>query len=227
MAVLPDAVCVDHPMPPAWLTGAWVRQARSFDGGPPAECSDVVWLQVGSWFADFRLPRPGRRATHPFDIAHAFSGKIDVADTSEGRATVTWRHDLDTLDHEDEDPDTARVVLSGRVLVESGEGYVEWWGRPDDADLDVAGVVLDYQGRGAGAESRKEEVTARVVCVDQMAVAVWSGPGAGGVWCSAAGDWEPRRVVGTWGATADVGLAIRAAVGGAPPPDGWRERCTR
>ena len=213
---------------PTWITGAWIRTARSIGDGPPDECSDVVWLQVGPWFADLRLPRPGRVAAHAYDEAHAFSGRLEVlstgGDASLGDgARVAWHHDLDTAVHDDAgdgQPDTAHVVVRDGVLIESGTGYVEWWGRPQVRadgvdDPAAAGRVLEH---GAGPD---DPAFARLVCVDGMAVCVWAGPAPGGAWCTDDGAWEPARVVGVVPDGLDIGGALRAMVDGGPPPAGW------
>ena len=212
---------------PAWITGAWVRTARSLDDGPPDECSDVIWLQVGPWFVDLRLPRPGREPSHPFDEPHAFSGRLEVVSREGAGARVAWHHDLDTLAPgvgHDGDPDAADVVVRDGVLIESGTGYVEWWGRPRNRPRNrpdgpsASGRVLEH-GHGPG-----DPAFARLVCVDGMAVAVWAGPVPGGAWCSDAGAWEPSRVVGPVPAGLDIGGTLRAMVDGGPPSDGWHDR---
>ena len=213
---------------PAWLCGPWVRTARTIDDAPPEECSDVVWLQVGPWFADLRLPRPGRTPTHPFDTAHAFSGRLEVLGPVGGGARVAWHHDLDTDasdpgDDHTGDPDTAVVGVRDAVLIESGDGYVEWWERPRDpsggADHGPVddGRVLE-SGGGPG-----EPVACRVVCTGGMAVAVWSDPVPGGAWCSSGTGWEPARVVGAVPAGLDLGRVLRALAAGDPVGSGWRE----
>ena len=215
---------------PDWINGAWIRTARSIDDGPPDECSDVVWLQVGPWFADLRLPRPGRVAAHAYDAAHAFSGRLEVVSTDgcgpgDG-ARVAWLHDLDTAGHEEgygHEPDTADVVVRDGVLIESGAGYVEWWGRrrdrPDgETAAVVSGRVLEH---GPGADGPG---FARLVWADGMAVCVWAGPVPGGAWCAEDTGWEPARVVGVVPHGLDIGGALRAMVDGGPPSDGWYER---
>lgn len=208
---------------PGWITGPWVRTARSIDDGPPDECSDVVWLQVGCWFADLRLPRPGRAPAHAFDVAHAFSGRLEVLATEGPGARVAWHHDLDSLDPGGShagDPDSAAVEVRDGVLIESGAGYVEWWDRPRDrtAGAPAGGRVLE-RGRGPG-----DPTSARVVCADGMAVAVWAGPVPGGAWCGVAGGWEPARVVGVVPAGLDIGAVLRAIVAGGTPTGGWHEQ---
>lgn len=208
---------------PPWLTGPWVRTARTIDDGPPDECSDVVWLQVGPWFADLRLPRPGWVPAHAFDEAHAFSGRLEVRSPEGPGARVAWHHDLDSLDPRGEQtggPDSAMVEERDGVLIESGEGYVEWWDRPRDRPVAVPsdGWVLEMDG-GHG-----DPLSARLVCIDDMAVAVWAGPAPGGAWCSAAGGWEPARVVGIVPAGLDLGDTLRTLAAGGPPHSGWREQ---
>ena len=213
---------------PDWLEGAWVRSSRSIDDGPPDECSDVVWLQVGPWFADLRLPRPGRCAAHAFDEAHAFSGRLAVlADDGPG-ARVAWHHDLDTAapaDGHAGDPDEADVAVRDGVLIESGDGYVEWWARPahrpDPSAPGGAGLVLLHD---MGFD---DPFGARVVCVEGMAVAVWDGPSPGGAWCSADTGWEPARVVGVPPAGLDIGGALRARLDDGAPTDGWHDQEAR
>ena len=216
---------------PAWVTGAWIRRERSIDGEPPTECSDVVWLQVGPWFADLRLPRPGRNALHAYDAAHAFSGRLEVGSVNGSCARVTWHHDLDTGVHDgasdgvheegsDCGPDSADVEVRDDVLIETGAGYVEWWARSEQRPVGsdgtpTAGHVL-LRGDGSG-----DPDFARIVCVDDMAVAVWAGPEPGGAWCSAAGGWEPSRVVGVVPGGFDIGAALRAIVDGGSPVAGW------
>ena len=209
---------------PAWLEGAWVRAQRSIGDAPPAECSDVVWLQVGPWFADLRLPRPGRRARHPFDEAHAFSGRLAVRGADGPSARVAWLHDLDSLagaDGHDGPPDEATVTDRDDVLIESGDGYVEWWERPEDRTGPGEGVVLEH---GYGPD---DPSWARLVCADGMAVAVWSGVRPGGAWTAGALGWEPARVVGVVPDGLDVGGALRARLGGGRPHGAWHDQEAR
>lgn len=204
---------IDTSEPPDWLAGAWIRAGRSIADGPPIECSDVVWLQVGPWFADVRVPRPGRVVPHAFDSAHAFSGRLVCLEPCDDGLRVAWDHDLDTDDREG-GPDTASLALRDAVLIESGDGYVEWWEHPevipDHADVVLASPFVG----GAGT-------WARVVCTAGMAVVVWSGETPGGAWCSAAGGWEPERVVGRAPSDLLVPAALRAALDGDPLPEPW------
>lgn len=211
---------------PTWVTGPWVRTARSIDDGPPDECSDVVWLQVGPWFADIRLPRPGRAPTHAFDAAHAFSGRLEVLVIEGPGSRVAWHHDLDSLDPGGSpvgDPDSAVVEVRDGCLIESGAGYVEWWDRPRDRPVGASadGRVLE---RGAGPG---DPVSARLVCTEGMAVAVWAGPVPGGAWCGVDGGWEPAHVVGVVPPDLDIGGALHAVAAGGTPTGGWREQEAR
>jgi hypothetical protein len=208
---------------PPWVTGPWVRTARSIDDGAPDECSDVVWLQVGPWFADLRLPRPGRAAGHAFDAAHAFSGRLEVVGAEGAGARVAWHHDLDSLqpdgDHAGE-PDSAVVQVRDGGLIESGAGYVEWWDRPrhraDGGPAD--GRVLEREN------GPDHPVSARVVCTGGMAVAVWAAPVPGGAWCEVASGWEPARVVGVVPTDLDIGRALRRVAAGEAPDGDWIEQ---
>ncbi len=204
-----------HPDPPAWLAGAWIRTNRSIALDPPLECSDVIWLQVGPWFADLRLPRPGQVAHHAFDEAHAFSGWLEVVIDQGDGAQVAWHHDLDTTPHvAGQEPDAAGVEVRAGVLVEAGDGYVEWWEPPATVPDGSAAMVLSRSG--------DDPVQARLVCVAGMAVCVWGGmaPG-GGAWSCAELDWEPARVVGMLPPELGMAAALRAALGGTPPPAPW------
>jgi hypothetical protein len=68
---------------------------------------------------------------------------------------------------------------------------------------------------------------ARLVCVDGMAVAVWSGSRPGGAWSSAALGWEPARVVGVPPDGLDVGGALRARLDRGRPGGAWRDQESR
>jgi hypothetical protein len=197
---------------PDWLAGAWVRTGRSIDDGPPTECSAVVWLQVGPWFADVRVPRPGRVVPHAYDAAHAFSGRLACLEQDTDRVRVAWEHDLDSEVH-DGDPDTAWLALRDGVLIESGDGYVEWWEPPEVAPQHPD-VVLAWPSDHAGPR-------ARIVGTAGLAVAVWADAPPGGAWCSAGSRWEPQGVVGTVPDDLRVGPALRAALAGDRLPEPW------
>lgn len=178
------------------------------------ECTDVIWVQVGPWFADVRVPRPGQHPRHAFDEAHAFSGTLEIVSGGADGAEVAWHHDLDTVVHEDDhEPDAAAVMVRDGVLIEAGQGYVEWWSPPDLTTADAPRLVL---ARTDG------QLSARVVCADNMAVGVWSNAGqCGGAWSCAEGAWEPARVVGPLPADLGMASALQAALSGAPLPSPW------
>lgn len=204
-----------------WLTGAWVRSARTYGGGPPTECSDVVWVQVGPWFADFRLPRPGASSTHPYDRARAFSGVLDVRHAEGTTATVEWHHDLDTDRADsgpgDAGPDAGTLVLGGGLLIETGEGYVEWWSRPAGSPERLTGPPREWVAEHLDAAGA---VDARMVSADGMAAAVW---GTGGAWCDETSGWAPTRLTGA-PCPFELSAVAAAAVRRAPLPDGWRRQ---
>jgi hypothetical protein len=215
---------------PPWLHGTWIRRNRSFDGGPAGECSDVAWLQVGPWFADLRIPRPGQRADHPFDQARAFSGRFEVIEAHSRAATVAWHHDIDTETTAGSEPDTAVVALRHGILVESGTGYTETWGHPEGEGS--SGVVLVQQARTtpAGTEDPSDQsadgsqTTARVVCVGTTAIAVWREPRPGGARFKGFPWWEPTHVVGSLPPPSDLLVALRQAGSGQPLPGRWRQQ---
>jgi hypothetical protein len=209
------------------MDGAWVRSARAFGGGPPDECSDVVWVQVGRWFADFRMPRPGAPANHPFDRAHAFSGVLEVLDTVGTSATVTWHHDLDSEQAtasgsgDAGGPDAGHLALAGGVLVESGDGYVEWWSRPSAREGGPPSWVVEHVEPGDGPNG---PVDGRMAYADRMALAVWSDNAAecaGGAWCDPALGWRATRLIGPV-CPFDLAAVGSAASSGSGLPEGWQ-----
>src|SRR5271170_4118356 len=106
---------------PGWLEGAWRRMGLSVVDQPFVERSDVLWLQVGPYFADLRVPyTPDDPGTTDMDIAQAFSGWVSFEEP-----WATWHHDLDTLGRPADHADTAVLEGHGEILFERGEGYVE------------------------------------------------------------------------------------------------------
>jgi hypothetical protein len=210
------------------LQGTWIRLSRSFDGGHVGECSEVAWLQVGPWFADLRIPRPGQRADHPFDQARAFSGRFEVIEAHSREATVVWHHDIDTETTAGGEPDTAAVALRDGMLVESGAGYTETWGHPDGEGS--SGVVLVQQAvTTPGTEGPTDQtagplITARVVCVGTTAIAVWREPRPGGARFRRFPWWEPTHVVGSLPPPSDLLVALRNAGTGEALPGRWRQQ---
>jgi hypothetical protein len=192
-----------------WLDGVWAREARSVDGGPFFECSDVHWLQVGAWFADVRVPRPHRAVSHPLDLAQGFSGVVETKGT-----TVTWTHDLDTLDRQPGHCDTGYTRFEGGVLVEWEEGYEEHW-RPIAPDDALAAVIECRVGS-------TDPAWARVVRVGTLAAAVWAGDRPGAALLSEERDWQATLTVGPSDGISGVRAALVAEACAQPLPPGWR-----
>jgi hypothetical protein len=192
-----------------WLDGVWVREARSVDGGPFFECADVHWLQVGPWFADVRVPRPHRAVSHPLDLAQGFSGVVDTNGT-----TVTWTHDLDTLDRPSGHCDTGYTRFEDGVLVEWEEGYEEHW-RPIAPDYALATVIERRRGS-------TDPVSARVVRVGTLAAAVWAGDRPGAALLSEERDWQAMLTVGPTDGITGVRAALVAEAAAQPLAPGWR-----
>jgi hypothetical protein len=201
---------VQHEVQPLLTScsGAWERRGRSIADGARTEPSLVVWLQVGDVFTDIRLPRPTLYRSHPLDGAQAFSGTLRLED-----GVAMWRHDLDTARRLPGQLDRATIEQHGSEVVESGEGYVEYWRRcaPGNAreaaiEMRVASGPLDLDAPGGAVGP----LVARLVRVGAYATAVWSVPKAGG--CL----FERRPFLYTGGAalTAGSGLLRRWAVVG-------------
>ncbi|HWE69276.1 MAG TPA: hypothetical protein VG205_02875 [Acidimicrobiales bacterium] len=199
-------------LPPAFLEGVWRREGLALDGGPLVERSDVLWFQVGRFFADLRVPHtPGDPGASRLDQAQAFSGTIDY-----DAPRLTWRHDLDTTERPPDHADTAVVDVRDGVLLEQGEGYLEQWRQEEGAG---PAMVIQRDRPGSGG------VEARIVQVGDRALAVWADP-------TPAGAALARRP-GRWSVIATVGIELPADPGpeavlqlAEDPtgrlPDGWR-----
>jgi hypothetical protein len=192
-----------------WLDGVWVREARSVDGGPFFECTDVHWLQVGPWFADVRVPRPRHTVSHPLDLAQGFSGVVDT-----NGSTVTWTHDLDTMDRPSGHRDTGYTRFDDGVLVEWEEGYEEHW-RPIAPD-DAPATVLECR------VGSNDPVWARVVRVGTLAAAVWAGDRPGAALLSEERGWQATLTVGPSDGIGGIRAALSAEACARPLPPGWR-----
>jgi hypothetical protein len=184
------------------------------DGGPLVERSDVLWLQVGWFFADLRAPRlPGDPEAGDLDVAQAFSGRIDYQSPR-----VTWFHDLDTTARPAGHADTATVACRDGVLLERGDGYLERWRRKVGG---MRAMVIQRENPGTGAPS------ARIVRVGDHAVAVWDDPApAGAAMECRAGGWSVSTTVGvapTPAVISTLETVLRVAEDRtACLPDGWR-----
>ncbi|HEX3841374.1 MAG TPA: hypothetical protein VHU85_11325 [Acidimicrobiales bacterium] len=198
--------------PPSWLEGAWRREGLALGGGPLVERSDVLWLQVGRFFADLRVPHTEEDPeASRWDVAQAFSGTIDYQ-----APRLTWRHDLDTAPRPAGHADTAVVEFHDGVLLERGDDYLEQW-RREEGPRRAAVIQRDVRGTGT--------VDARIVQVGDRALAVWADPAPVGA--------VLERRPGRWSVTATVGIELPADPGpeallqlaedpSEPLPDGWR-----
>jgi hypothetical protein len=173
--------------------GAWVRCGLAVGDGPLREMSDVLWLQVGDYFADLRVPRPaseGGRALGGDVLVNALNAPRAFSGTVHGTGdTLVWRHDLDTmvvrLDHDDE----AVVLRFADLLVEAGAGFVERWQAVSTEA--PTGQVYERRTVAAGA------VDARVLRIGDDAIALWAAPARGGVRLRRHdGEWEVQARVG-------------------------------
>jgi hypothetical protein len=201
-------------LPPAWLEGAWRREGLAIDGGPLVERSDVLWLQVGWFFADLRAPRlAGDPEASDLDVAQAFSGRIDYQSPR-----VTWFHDLDTTARPAGHADTATVACREGVLLERGDGYLERWRRKVGG---MRAMVIQREAAGTGAPS------ARIVRVEDHALAVWDDPApAGAAMQRRADGWSVDATVGvdpTPAVTSTMEMVLQVAEDPtAGLPDRWR-----
>lgn len=175
----------------------WRRVGRALDGNTPREVSDVVWAQVGRYFADVRSPAPGAEGEEPelcaLDGPQAFSGWLRC----EGDL-VTWCHDLDTKRLPPGYQDSASLERNGATVIERGPGYLELWMRARQGPA----LVLERADR-TGVP------TARILMVADLTVAVWRGRRAGGATLRFEdGGWEVESYVGSgaipWPAITDA-----------------------
>ena len=167
---------------PTSVAGAWERRGRSIAEEPRTEPSLVIWLQVGPFFADIRLPRPGRYSTHFLDHTQGFSGTLCL-----DNGLARWRHDLDTVGRVPGHLDRATLERHGPQMLERGEGYVEYWRQcaPANARQEALELRLprsttgSVAGLAAHPAGGLPAVQARLLKVGAYAVAVWSRPEPG------------------------------------------------
>jgi hypothetical protein len=184
------------------VQGAWRRHGMAVGDGAFREMSDVLWLQVGPYFADLRRPYDageGGRAlggnvlVNALNSARAFSGTVEGAGDR-----ITWHHDLDTMPVTSDHHDAAVVLRFADLLMEAGEGYVERW--QSACPRGTEGRVLERRSRESGV------VDARMVQVGADAVAVWFAPASGGarLRCGRDGAWSIEARVGAQPLSAEV-----------------------
>ena len=191
------------------VQGAWRRDGRCIDGGPWAEVSDVLWLQVGSHFCDLRTPRPGSPSAHGLDLPQAFGGRVELT-----RGAITFRHDLDSVRRDPAQPDVSTVHRIADAMYERGPGFEERWvlaSGPDDP------CALAERHGADGVE-------ARIVRIGTVALAVWGGPQPGGARYAENDGWAPEPGPCRRPAALGVDEAARALVVGGPLPQCWARR---
>jgi hypothetical protein len=185
--VVPDAI--------ARAQGAWIRCGLAVGDGPLREMSDVLWLQVGDYFADLRVPRrapEGGRALGGNVMLNALNAPRAFSGTVRGHGDrLVWSHDLDTMAVVPDRNDGAVVLQFADLLVEAGAGYVERWQAAASGE-GPAGTVHERRNLDSGL------VDARMLCLGDDAVAVWAVPARGGARLR-------RRGGGTWLVDARVG----------------------
>ncbi len=203
---------------PAWTHGAWRRTGRSIDGSPSVEPSDVLWLQVGTHFADLRLPRDGGVASDVYDRPQAFSGILHV-DESSASPMALWMHDLDTISDRAGEVDRATLrplptAEEPEALDEEGPGYQESWQK----------VSIDPHASDEVLERRDSlnVLTARIVSTSGLAIAVWAGDHPGGRWLDLTDPNSGIRQVGDDDHRFSLDDALAAIRTSGHPPRGWR-----
>jgi hypothetical protein len=212
------------------LGGAWRRAGLAWGGDSPfVERADALWLQVGDFFADLRVPyEPADPDATVLDAAQAFSGLVRY-----DPPRVTWSHDLDTMARPTGHRDSAVVERHGSMLFERGKGYVERWQR-ERAPQQVAVMQRDDPASGCPI--------GRIVVVADLALGVWIDPVPGGVaLVRRQAQWSVVATVGSSGSPGSPGLdsppfpviveALQAGTGrhldsNPALPAGWRQMAT-
>ena len=193
-----------------WVGGAWARRGRRLSDGDSVEPSSVLWLTVQPYFADIRQFHGSSEHPSALDASQAFSGRILVCGDE-----VVWTHDLDTTLRPPGHRDSAPMVGTRDELVEIGADYKERWQRVDHG-----------QSLRAVAELRTEPASdprapiARVVLVDNMAIAIWVQPEPGAALIEQREIWVPTSFVGSQ-FDGDLTSLIAAVADQGPLPEGW------
>jgi len=193
-----------------WVGGAWARRGRRLGDGDSVEPSSVLWLTVQPYFADIRQFHGSSEHPDALDASQAFSGSISVADDE-----VTWSHDLDTTTRPPGHRDRADMVGTRDELVEIGANYKERWQRVDHGQSLRA--VAELRTTTAGDRLAP---TARVVLVDNMAIAIWEDPQPGAALIEQRELWVPTSFVGS-PFEGDLTALITAVADRALLPTGW------
>jgi hypothetical protein len=210
-----DDDVIDPPERPSELVdlqGGWRRDGRTLAGNAGSEVTDVLWLQVGRYFCDLRIPRPGPGPdpTNVLDLAQAFSGTVALA-----TGAISFRHDLDSLARDPAHPDEGTVHRQQDVMYERGIGFEERWvmtTSPSDP-VGIAERPSSHAGHAAPL--------ARLVRIGPLALVVWGGHTPGGAQYIGHQEWTRQRVLHECDESLKVDGAVRALVSGGPLPDHW------
>jgi hypothetical protein len=192
------------------IQGAWRRDGRAFDGGAWEEPSDVLWLQSGSHFCDVRTSLPRTASTNMLDLPQAFSGVVRVS-----HGAISFHHDLDSLARDPAHPDQGTVHRDRDAMYERGPGFEERW------------VVASLPGdESAVAEYRTVDdpgmtVSARIVRIGPLALAIWGGSRPGGAQFHRHHQWEAERAAPRGDDTMKIEEAVVALGLDDPLPPGW------
>ena len=133
---------------------------------------------------------------------------------------VTWCHDLDTITRPVHHIDIAPILGSRDDFLEVGDNYVERWVRVDGGQFRRA--VCEYRASigNTGALADDTAPDARVVLVDDTAIAVWSSPAPGGVLYRDRDRWMARMHIGS-AFVGDLRPIVDALGGDRTLPDEW------
>jgi hypothetical protein len=208
-----DDDVIDPPERPSELVdlqGGWRRDGRTLGDSASSEVTDVLWLQVGRYFCDLRIPRPGPDPTNVLDLAQAFSGTVTLA-----TGAISFRHDLDSLARDPAHPDEGTVHRQHDVMYERGIGFEERWVMTTSPS-DAVGVAERPSSNAAPATP-----LARLVRIGPLALAVWAGQTPGGAQYNGHQEWTRQRVLHECDESLQVDGAVRALVSGGPLPDHW------
>ena len=201
------------------LDGVWRRTRLALEGVEVEGLSDVCWLQAGSWFGDLRTLRFGTDEGSPASEG-AFSGRTRLAGPR-----ITFLRDMDL--RPGGEPDSARLVLEGDELVESGHAvvggerlaYEERWLRAGPA---ASGRVLE----GRGPADATGAIRARFIDVDGQALGFLDERARGGAFLASEYRWRD----GAWALVRSLRGGVLAPPAGRDPAAGswmglaWRVR---
>jgi hypothetical protein len=125
---------------------------------------------------------------------------------------ISFHHDLDSLRRDPARPDEGTVHRKDDVMFERGPDFEERW------------VLVARPGAHIGcAELRRggSTLTARLVRVGPVALAVWGGTSPGGAHYAQERQWGTERSLGESDPTMEVDRAARSMGDGTPLPAGW------